>query len=173
MEILTATNVRDFRVRGNYFSWRSLLSRRDLHSSKKQSIGPNQPGYSPPAVDFELQDGTTSSVVVSESDIPLLYDDDIEKAKRYLFWIVEARRGDLQAVTELRSAAQEYSFEEAKQSPTLRKPFRGSLYQLSVLLRANHQSKSVHTSKAVPTRLSGARICRVDCAGLRRSRSAS
>ena len=114
MEVLTPTNVRDFRVRGNYFSWRSLLSRRDLHSSKKQSIGPNQPGYSPPAVDFELQDGTTSSVVVSESDIPLLYDDDIEKAKRYLFWIIEARRGDLQAATELRSAAQEYSFEEAK-----------------------------------------------------------
>ena len=37
MEILTATDVRDFRVRGNYFSWRSLLARRDQHSSKKQS----------------------------------------------------------------------------------------------------------------------------------------
>src|SRR5579864_8498121 len=106
MEILTATNVRDFRVRGNYFSWRGLLSRRN-HSSKKQSIRPNQPGYSPPAVDFELQDGTISSVVVSESDIPLLYDDDIEKAKRYLSRIMEARRGDLQAVTELRSVAEE------------------------------------------------------------------
>ena len=116
MEVLTPTNVRDFRVRGNYFSWRSLLSRRDLHSSKKHSIGPNQTGYSPPAVDFELQEGTTSSVVVSESDIPLLYDDDIEKAKRYLFWIIEARRGDPQAATELRSAAQEYSFEEAKRA---------------------------------------------------------
>ncbi|MFZ0859386.1 MAG: hypothetical protein WAN18_01810 [Candidatus Sulfotelmatobacter sp.] len=116
MEILTATNVRDFRVRGNYFSGRSLLSRRNLHSSKKRSIGPNQPGYSPPAVDFELQDGTISNVVVSESDIPLLYDDDIEKAKRYLSRIMEARQGDLQAATELRSAAQEHSFEEAKRA---------------------------------------------------------
>ena len=173
MEILTATNVRDFRVRGNYFSWRSLLSRRDLHSSKKQSIGPNQPGYSPPAVDFELQDGTTSSVVVSESDIPLLYDDDIEKAKRYLFWIVEARRGDLQAVTELRSAAQEYSFEEAKQTQPSESRFVVPSTSCRTSLRASHQSKSIHTPKAVPTRLSGARICRAYCAGLRGSGSAS
>src|SRR5690242_13364537 len=97
MEVLTLTNVRDFRVRGNYFSRRSLLSRRALHSSKKPCIGSSQSGYSPPAVDFELQDGTTQSIVVRESDIPQLYDDDVERAKRYLFLITEARRGNLQA----------------------------------------------------------------------------
>lgn len=114
METLTAADVRDFRIRGNYFSRRSLLFRRDLHSSGKQGTVPNQPGYSPPVVDFELQDGTISSIVVSESDIPLLYEDDFEKAKTYLFLIMNARRGDLEAVSELRAAVQEYSFEQAR-----------------------------------------------------------
>ena len=139
---------------------------------RRNKAVPNQPGYSPPAVDFELQDGTINSVVVSESDIPLLHDDDIEKAKRNLSLILDARQGDLKAVTELRSAAQESSVEEAKPSSTLRKPFRGSLYELSVPHRASHQPKSLHTPKAVPTRLSSARVCGAYCAGLRRSRSA-
>ena len=112
MELLTATDVRDFRIRGNYFSWRSLLARRDQHSSTRQSV-PNQPGYSPPVVDYELQDGITNSIVISGSDIPLLHDDDIETAKRNLSLILGARQGDFGAVAELRSLAQAASAAEA------------------------------------------------------------
>ncbi len=44
-------------------------------------------------VEFELHGGPTSSIVVSEIDIPFC-DDDIEKAKGYLSLILNARRGD-------------------------------------------------------------------------------
>ena len=78
---------------------------------------PNQPGYSPPVVDYELQDGITSSIVISESDIPLLHDDDIEKAKRNLSLILDARQGDLRAAAELRSASRrQFRFEEASRA---------------------------------------------------------
>lgn len=110
METATGTEIRDFRVRGNYFNQRTLLSRRGAHSSKKANIVSNSPGYSPPVVEFDLQDGTTSSIVISESDIPLLCGGDIEQGKRRLSLIVNARRGDSQAATELSSAAQEDSF---------------------------------------------------------------
>jgi hypothetical protein len=108
METVPATGIRNFRIRGNYFNWRSLLSRRDLHSSKKENVVPNHPGYSPPVVDFDLHGGATGSIVISESDIPLLCDDDIEKAKRCLSLILEARQGDPRAAQELSAAAQEY-----------------------------------------------------------------
>jgi hypothetical protein len=110
METVTATDIHDFRIRGNYFNWRSLLSRRDLHSSKKENIVSTHPGYSPPVVDFEFEDGATDSIVVSESDIPPLSDDNSEKAKRYLSLILEARRGDPTAAKELFSATQQYPF---------------------------------------------------------------
>ena len=108
METVTGTGICDFRIRGNYFNWRTLLSRRDLHSSKKENVIPNHPGYSPPVVDFDLHGGATGSIVVSEADIPLLCDDDLEKAKRCLALILEARQGDLRAAKELVAAAQEY-----------------------------------------------------------------
>lgn len=91
METFTAPAVRDFRIRGNYSNWRSLLSRRSLHSSKKENIIANHSAYSPPVVDFELHGGATGSIAVSESDIPLLSDDNIEKAKRCLSLILAAR----------------------------------------------------------------------------------
>jgi hypothetical protein len=109
METVTPTDIRDFRIRGNYFNLRSLLCRRDLHASKKENLVPECPGYSPPVVDLELHDGSTSSIVVSEADIPPLCEDDIDKAKRYLSLILDSRRGDVRAATELRSALQEYS----------------------------------------------------------------
>ena len=108
METVTGMAICDFRIRGNYFNWRSLLSRRDLHSSKKENLVQNHPGYSPPVVDFELRGGATGSIVVGESDIPLLCDDDLAKAKRRLCLILEARRGDPRAAKELSSASQEY-----------------------------------------------------------------
>ena len=109
MEALTGTAIRDFRIRGNYFNQRTLLSRRDLHSSKKESLVSNSPGYSPPVVEFELQDSTTGSIVISEADIPLLCNDDIEQRKRHLTLIVNARRGDSKAAQDLFSAAREDS----------------------------------------------------------------
>ncbi len=110
MELVTGTEIRDFRIRGNYINQRSLLSRRDLHSSKKENILPSGPGYSPPVVEFELHDGPTSSVVVSEIDIPFLCDDDTENAKRYLSLILAARRGDPKAAKDLALATQEHRF---------------------------------------------------------------
>ena len=107
METVTGTEIRDFKVRGNYFNQRTLLFRRASHSSKKNDIVPNSPGYSPPVVEFELQDGTGGSVVVSEADIPLLCNDDLEQGKRHLSLIVSARRGDPKAAKDLSSAAQQ------------------------------------------------------------------
>jgi hypothetical protein len=61
-------------------------------------------------VDFDLRGGSTGSIVVGESDIPLLCDDDIAKAKRCLALILEARQGDPRAAKDLSSVAQEYPF---------------------------------------------------------------
>jgi pyruvate,orthophosphate dikinase len=108
MRTLTGAEIRDFQVRANYFNQRSLLWRRDLHSAKKANGIPNSPGYSPPVVEYEARDGTTGSIVVSESDLPLLCDNNHDRAKRFLSLILEARRGDAQAAKELFSAAQEY-----------------------------------------------------------------
>ncbi len=107
MEPLTGTEIRDFTIRGNYFNPRGLLSRRGLHSSKKEHVVQNCPGYSPPVVEFALQGGTSSSIVVSEADMPLLCDDDMEKAKTHLALILNARRGDPKAASDLSSAMQE------------------------------------------------------------------
>jgi hypothetical protein len=114
METVTGTEIRDFMVRGNYFNQRTLLSRMDLHSSKKDNIVSNSPGYSPPVVEFELQDGTSDSIVVSEADIPLLCGDDIEQGKRHLSLILNARRGDTQAAKILSSVAQVVSLGGAR-----------------------------------------------------------
>jgi hypothetical protein len=106
METVTGTEIRDFTVRGNYFNQRTLLSRMDLHSSKKDNIVSHSPGYSPPVVEFELQDGTSDSIVISEADIPFLCGDDMEQGKRHLSLILNARRGDTQAAKDLSAAAQ-------------------------------------------------------------------
>lgn len=107
MGLLTGIEIRDFSIRGNYFNQRSLASRRALHSSKKQGV-PHCPGYSPPIVEFELGDGTRNSVTISDADIPALCNVDIEKAKRHLSLILNARGGDLEAVKDLSSADQQY-----------------------------------------------------------------
>jgi len=123
MELVTGTEIRDFRIRGNYINQRSLLSRRDLHSSKKENVLPSGPGYSPPVVEFELHGGPTSSVVVSEIDIPFLCDDDTQKAKGYLSLILAARRGDSKAAKDLAFAAQEHSFGGSEQAQPLESSF--------------------------------------------------
>jgi hypothetical protein len=106
MEAVTGTEIRDFRIRGNYVNQRGLLSKMDLHSCKIEKTLPNSPGSSPPVVEFELHNGQTSSIVVSEVDIPSLCDDDFEKAKRHLGWILSARQGDPEAAKKLSSEAQ-------------------------------------------------------------------
>jgi hypothetical protein len=108
MELATRTEVRDFKIRGNYFNLRSIFSRSHLHSSNAPRTAPNYPGYSPPLVDFELLGATTGSIAVSESDIPMLTDHDPERAKRNLSLILQARQGDPEAVEELSSAVQNY-----------------------------------------------------------------
>ena len=76
---------------------RSLASKRALHSAKKVHIS-ERPGYSPPIVDFELDDGTTSSIVVSDADMPALCFDDIVQVRGHLSLILNARRGDPEAL---------------------------------------------------------------------------
>lgn len=44
----------------------------------EKDIIANTPGYSPPVVEFESYDGTIDSIIISEADIPLLWNDDIE-----------------------------------------------------------------------------------------------
>lgn len=108
MELLTGLNIRDFTIRGNYFNQRSLAYRRAMHSARKEDVS-ECPGYSPPLVDFELDDGTASSIVISDADMPALCNDDLEKAKRHLSLILNARKGDAEAVKQLSCEDQEYS----------------------------------------------------------------
>jgi hypothetical protein len=115
MPLLTRTAIRDFRIRGNYFSLRGLLARCERHSTGIASTVAAAPGYSPPVVEFEVQDGATGSVVVSESDLPVLCDSDPAKAKDHLALILSARQGDVEAVRELSSALPERAREEPLQ----------------------------------------------------------
>jgi hypothetical protein len=110
MEAVTGTEVRDFRIRGNYVNQRNLLSRREAQVSKSDNLVPSSPGYSPPVVEFELHGGPTISIILSEIDIPFLCDDDVEKSKGYLSLILNARRGDPKAAEDLALAAQEHPF---------------------------------------------------------------
>jgi hypothetical protein len=108
MELLTGTAIRDFKIRGNYCNHRSLLSRIDLRSSKDEKTVPNRPGYSAPVVEFELDGRIQGSLVVRELDIPLLCQDDLEKAKNHLSLILNADRGDAKAIQELSSVAENH-----------------------------------------------------------------
>src|SRR5579864_2597242 len=98
MELLTKIAIRDFKIRGKYINPRRLSSRRNLYPAV-------QPGYSPPNIDFELADGTTDSIAVSECDVPLLIQTDTKEAKHHLLLILEARHGDAEAAAELSTAA--------------------------------------------------------------------
>ena len=109
MQTITRIDIRDFRLRGNYFNRRSLPA-----PSSKENFSTGS-GYSPPVVDLELQGGESSSIVVSESDIPLLSNPDLQKSKQYLALILEARAGDTRSAAELSAAAREYSVGEARQ----------------------------------------------------------
>src|SRR5512146_231000 len=108
MEPARAAEIRDFRIRGNYINQRSLLSRRELHSAKREDIAPRRPGYSPPVVEFELFDGTRGSIEISEVDIPLLCEGDAAQAARHLTLILKARRGDAEAAHAVANAAQSF-----------------------------------------------------------------
>jgi hypothetical protein len=105
MTTLLATGIRSFRVRANYFNQRSLLRRLAQHGISQRISAPN-PGYSPPVVEFESEDGIPGSLVVSESDLPLLCDADEETAKQCLGLILNSRLGDLQAAHDLASMEQ-------------------------------------------------------------------
>ena len=112
MELLTGAAIRDFRIRGNYFNQRSLASRKALPSRKSDNFFPGLAGCSPPVVEVELEDGTTSTIEVSDADVPRLCSDDVAQAKRHLSLIVNARGGDPDAVRALSSAQQEYPWRD-------------------------------------------------------------
>jgi phosphohistidine swiveling domain-containing protein len=106
MELLTGTEIRDFSIRGNYVNQRSLISRRALHSERKDDV-PHYPGYSPPIVEFEFNDGAKDSIVISDADLPSLCSGNFEKVKKHISLILNARRGDPQAIKNLCCAQQE------------------------------------------------------------------
>ena len=101
MKPLTAPAIRDFRVRGNYFTQRSLLSHKEIHHLDRDKVLPERPGYSPPVVEYDAEGGESGSLTVSEIDIPLLCDNDVEKSKQYLSVLMQARGGDREAAREL------------------------------------------------------------------------
>ncbi len=108
MALQTDALIRDFRVRGNYINRRSLVSKEALHYLEKDARGTSCPGYSPPEVAIEFEDGTTSNLVVSEIDIPFLCENDFENARHYLSQIIQARSGNSQAVDGLLDAARNH-----------------------------------------------------------------
>ena len=93
MALVTGTEIRDFRIRGNYFNQRSLLSRRDLLSLKERRRVPTASWIfsSRGGVRTSGRRRATGSIVVREIDIPLLCQDDFEKAKRHLSLILSAQ----------------------------------------------------------------------------------
>ena len=112
MHLLTGLEIRDFRIRGNFFNQRSLAARRAMHSTKREGSA-ECPGYSPPVVEYELKDGGRGSIFISDSDVPALVNDDEVKAKRHLSLILNARQGDSEAAKLLSTENQE-SFREAE-----------------------------------------------------------
>ncbi len=103
MERLSASEIRDFRVRGNYFNQHSRRFRNERYTSS-----PNRPGYLPPVVDFDLEDDASGSIVASEIDIPLLCQDDDQQARAHLALIINARRGEPAAAAALKAALEKY-----------------------------------------------------------------
>ncbi len=101
MEPFAGGDIREFRIRGNYINQRTLLARKNLHATKRGDLPPNPPGYSPPVVEFELHNGTSQQITIGETDIALLCGEDAERAKRHLALVVNARRGDPQALATL------------------------------------------------------------------------
>ena len=112
MELLTEAAIRDFRIRGNYCNQRRLASRRALHSCKREDVAPVRAGCSPPVVEYELDDGTSSSIIVSDADVPPLSNYDVKEAKRHLSLILNARAGNPEAARALSCAAQEHPLRE-------------------------------------------------------------
>ncbi|HUM05843.1 MAG TPA: hypothetical protein VLT90_10315 [Terriglobales bacterium] len=103
MQALAETGIFDFRIRGNYVNRRGLMagrSARDVHNLSRAAEGP---GYSPPLVDCEFRDGSRSTISVSAIDIPILCDNDFEKAKEHLRLILNARHGDNIAIRDLQA----------------------------------------------------------------------
>jgi hypothetical protein len=107
MEARNPEDIRDFRVRGNYFNQYRVLARRGRARRQETEVR-NRPGYSPPVVEFELAGSTRGSIVIRETDIPALCDGDLEKAKGYLSLLLAGRRGDPTAATNLALAAEPY-----------------------------------------------------------------
>ena len=101
MQTVSTICIRDFSIRGNYFSWGNFASWQRLHACEKDPLKRRRPGCSPAVVDYELENGSHGSIVVSESDIPLLCNDEVAQARQYLSRILEARAGDPAAAREL------------------------------------------------------------------------
>jgi hypothetical protein len=107
MQTLAETEILDFRIRGNYVNQRSLIGRKELRDPHNPYRTAEAPGYSPPRVDYELRDGSTRNIRVSEVDIPFLCGNDFDKAKRHLGLILAARQGDENAARELLAEEEE------------------------------------------------------------------
>jgi hypothetical protein len=117
MEAGKPGDIRDFRVRGNYFNQHRILSGGGRRERPQETGVRNHPGYSPPVVEFELAGNTRGSIVVRESDIPALCNGDLEKAKGYLSLLLAGRRGDRTATTNPLLAAQPSSRAGAEAQP--------------------------------------------------------
>ena len=88
MEVLTGTEIRDFRIRGNYTNRRMRLFQSRLPANGKD-IAQKYPGYTPTVIDYELADGRTHSLTIDKSHLPGLIDGDLDRAKTCLCHILE------------------------------------------------------------------------------------
>lgn len=119
MEMLAEAAIRDFHIRGHYFNQRTIALRKTLHSAKKDHPDNHWPGYSPPVVDLELEDGTRRSLTISDADLPTLCHDP-RAARHCLALILNARSGDSAAIRELGRAGlagPSLSVRQARESP--------------------------------------------------------
>ncbi|MGI9102686.1 MAG: hypothetical protein ACR2IF_09615 [Terriglobales bacterium] len=102
MQQLTAADIRDFRIRGNFLNWHTLAAQ------QAGAAAAARPGYSAPILTYQLEGRDEQSLVITEADVPPLVDrDHPERPKQYLALLLNANAGDAEAARELRAAQEQ------------------------------------------------------------------
>jgi hypothetical protein len=103
--------VTEFRVRGNYANWRSLLVSLDDRSAASTFVPRDHPGYVPPMAQYwteEQPEGPGHEIEIRGTDLPLLSQVPQPEGREHLTMILQARRGDRQAAERLTETVAAY-----------------------------------------------------------------
>ena len=106
-----SSHITEFRVRGNYANWRSLLVSLDDRSAASTFVPRDHPGYVPPMAQYwtvEPADGPGQEIEVRGTDLPLLTQTPPDQGREHLSQILRARRGDRQAAERLTETVAAY-----------------------------------------------------------------